>query len=225
MLATQQLGYWREGRLLFRDLTLQINPGEVLYIEGDNGTGKTTLLRLLAGLLEPQIGQITWHGTAIQASSSQYRQQLLYIGHSIGLKLELTALENLNAIASLSATSVTPSAWYDALAWVGLSDPAHTPVRQLSAGQRRRVALARLWCSDAPLWLLDEPFTALDKTAITRVEARLTTHVNRGGIVILTSHQSVQLSTPHVQYLKLEIPDTVTFEEIAEPSEWDFEIL
>jgi heme exporter protein A len=193
----------RDGRTLFKELNLQLEAGRVLQVEGVNGAGKTTLLRILCGLTQPREGSVYWKGDDIRQCRTVYYEDLLYIGHHPGIKLELTALENLRFFHSLGGHDGAATALEQALEQVGLYGYEESPVRTLSAGQRRRVALARLWLSMAPLWVLDEPFTAIDRNGIRNLEIRLLHHIQAGGLVIMTSHQAVRLDGCPVQQLLL----------------------
>ncbi len=197
------LGCARDGRTLFRDLDLSLAGGEVLQVEGANGAGKTTLLKVLCGLVQPQAGEVHWRGEDIVRCRSGYHAELLYIGHSPGIKDELTAVENLRFFRSLGDHAAVDEALEEALEAVSLFGYEDVPVRALSAGQRRRVALSRLWLSEAPLWVLDEPFTAIDRRGVTNLEARLAAHAAAGGLALLTSHQPLHLEAVDVRRLGL----------------------
>ena len=202
MLAGRHLTSVRAGRTLCADLTLQLEAGRGLQGEGANGAGKTTLLRILCGLTQPREGLVYWKGNDIQRHRAVYHENLLYIGHNPGIKPELTALENLRFFQAMGGHDGT-AALTEALDRVGLYGYEDTPVRTLSAGQRRRVALARLWLSTAPLWVLDEPFTAIDRQGVRQLETRLLRHVQSGGLAIITSHQAICLDGCPVQQLEL----------------------
>ncbi|MFQ5487320.1 MAG: cytochrome c biogenesis heme-transporting ATPase CcmA [Gammaproteobacteria bacterium] len=194
MLEAAGLGAVRGDRRLFSGLNFSLAGGELLYVHGPNGSGKTTLLRLLCGLVMPAEGEVLWQGEGIGALGEDYRRELLYLGHAAALKDDLTGLENLRIAAALTGAAVSESQALEALAALGLAGCEDLPVRVLSQGQKRRVALARLQLSRARLWILDEPFTALDKGAVAALEAVLKKHLAGGGIVVLTTHQEVALT-------------------------------
>jgi len=170
-------------------IDLRVRPGQVFGFLGQNGSGKTTLLRILAGLLPPTAGKVLWNDRDIYRQRYAFNEQLLYLGHLNGLKDELNAMENLR----FGAHSTSENTLRKALAECGLHGIADLPVRVLSQGQKRRVALARLWCSKAALWLLDEPFSALDSPAAAALQDVIRAHIGRGGMVVLTTHQEVEL--------------------------------
>ena len=189
-LALHQVACVRGGRPLFGGLSLQWQPGQLLRVKGANGAGKTSLLRVLCGLLTPTDGQVLWRGQPLARQRDSLGQSLVYLGHAAALKDELSPLENLQLACQLAGRRVAPVPALQALAQAGLRGFEHRPVRTLSQGQRRRSALARLvLASQAPLWVLDEPFNALDTAAVTWLEQLLHTHLARGGQVALTSHQ------------------------------------
>lgn len=203
MLEGRDLRCVRDGRTLFANLNLQLVGGYVIQVEGVNGAGKTSLLRILCGLAQPRDGAVYWQGVDIRYCRADYYRQLLYIGHHPGLKLELTAVENLRFFHALAGSGVADGELEQALAEVGLYGYEDVAVRTLSSGQRRRVALARLWLEPAPLWVLDEPFTAIDRHGIRNLESRLRRHVQAGGSAVLTSHQPIRLDGCPVQPLEL----------------------
>ncbi len=198
MLEVQGLGAVRGDRRLFAGLNFSLDGGELLYVHGPNGSGKTTLLRMLCGLVMPAEGEVRWRGETIRRQGDEYRRELLYLGHTVALKDDLTGLENLRIAAALHGAAVDETQAGEALAALGLAGFEDLPVRVLSQGQKRRVALARLQLSLqlrwACLWILDEPFTALDRAAIGVLEAVLAAHLAGGGIVVLTTHQEVALT-------------------------------
>ena len=196
MLEARDLECERGGKVLFRQLAFTLNPGEVLRIAGANGSGKTSLLRILCGLLLPSAGEVRWNGSVIQSLREEYARHIVYLGHAPAVKDELTAAENLRAACILAGLSLTEQQVHEALKRFGVPDRA---VRQLSQGQRRRAALARLVLSvQAPIWLLDEPFTALDTAAAGETRALLNEHAQRGGSVVYTTHQDAGLRDSRV---------------------------
>ncbi|WP_460232991.1 cytochrome c biogenesis heme-transporting ATPase CcmA [Aurantivibrio plasticivorans] len=197
----ENLSCERSDRLLFSKLSMEIEAGQVLQIRGPNGAGKTTLLRILTGLSSDYLGRIQWCGRDLRESLQAFRSQLLYIGHLPGIKKALTAEENLNWYARFHA-GVPQLSIPEALAEVGLAGYEDVPCQSMSAGQQRRVNLARLFLTPAPLWVLDEPFTAIDVGGVAMLQARITEHTSGGGIVILTSHQ--ELDIKDVKYLNLQ---------------------
>lgn len=186
---------------LFANLSLQLKPGSVLIIAGANGSGKSSLLRLLAGLTTPTAGDIYWQGQSITHDLTAYQQQLHYIGHMNGIKLGLTVLENLrlSVALTLDATDKVETV----LTLLQLEQQKNKQANYLSAGQKRRLALARLFLSHKPLWLIDEPLTGLDTLTQTLFLSALTTHVQQGGSCALSTHQPLALPDVAVQTLKL----------------------
>lgn len=191
MLAVEGLACERGGRRLFAGLSFAVEPGMLLQVTGANGAGKTSLLRILCGLLAPVAGTVRWRDAAIESQRETYGHDLRYIGHLAGIKDELSAEENLRYTATLSGLSVTRDALRAALDALGLGRFARAPVRTLSQGQRRRVALARLALPDpAALWVLDEPLVALDTDAAAIVQRLIDARLAAGAVVVMTSHQS-----------------------------------
>jgi len=204
MLEAVALSCTRGERRLFSDIGVTVKPGTLLAVVGENGSGKTSLLRMLCSLLSPEQGTIMWQGQDIRQLKELYCAQLTYIGHLNGIKDDLTPVENLTVSASLAGEKSAGARVQDALESVGLRRPVHSlPTRVLSQGQKRRVALARLWLSTRPLWLLDEPFTSLDTAATSFVTQRLQSHLHQGGMVVVVTHQEVALPTDVVQCLRL----------------------
>jgi len=199
MLRVSGLAAVRGDRRLFAGLEFSLQQGALLYVRGPNGSGKTTLLRMLCGLVAPAAGEICWRGEAIRGRCETYLQQLFYLGHLGALKDELTGIENLRISASLAGREVSEEQALEALQGMGLVACEDLPVKFLSQGQKRRVALARLLLSDAALWILDEPFTALDQLAIERLQTVMAAHLARGGIVVLTTHQEVAITAAVMQ--------------------------
>lgn len=203
MLEVQELECRRGDRRLFSDLSFALDAGTLLHVRGRNGTGKTTLLRSLCGLFTPESGEIRWRGESIRALGDDYRRVLLYFGHLNGIKGELTGIENLSIAATLDGDRVAEDAIWEALAQIGLRGFEDLPTRMLSQGQKKRVALARLVLSGAKLWVLDEPFTALDVDAVALLQRLIAGHVDRGGLAVLTTHQEVPLTSGQVERLDL----------------------
>ncbi|MDH3281292.1 MAG: cytochrome c biogenesis heme-transporting ATPase CcmA [Gammaproteobacteria bacterium] len=177
----------RNDQLLFSDLAFRLGPGELLQVDGPNGSGKTTLLRILCGLLAPDDGEVSWCGTPIRKIKTEFFANLVFVGHKLGIKDELTPVENLRIDRALrgSQQHVAPR---EALRSMGIGDHQDVPCRFLSAGQRRRVALSRLLVSRAQLWILDEPLTALDKHGQKMMRDTLVEHAGRGGMTVFTTH-------------------------------------
>lgn len=203
MLEASELACSRGGRPLFRGLSFQIESGALLRVAGENGSGKTTLLKLLAGLLTPDTGEVRWRGEPIRALREEYSRNLVYLGHAPAVKDDLTAAENLGIACTLAGLQPSLQSIRDALDEYGL--PAgEVPVRKLSQGQRRRAALARLLLSErAPLWMLDEPFAALDVAAARLTEEIVARHVARGGAVVYTTHQEANIGAALVRVIEL----------------------
>lgn len=180
----------RDWRLLFERLDLRIAKGEMLQVAGPNGSGKTSLLRLLSGLMQPTAGKVLLDGRELESQRGELARNLLWIGHAAGIKGLLTAEENLSWLCALHQPASRDAIW-QALDAVGLRGFEDVPCHTLSAGQQRRVALARLYLSPPPLWILDEPFTALDKHGVAQLERHLAAHCEQGGMVVLTTHHSL----------------------------------
>jgi heme exporter protein A len=180
----------RDWRLLFEHLDLRLAAGDMVQISGPNGSGKTSLLRLLSGLMQPTAGEVLLDGKALSEQRSELAHNLLWIGHAAGIKDLLTPVENLSWLCALHQSVASADIWR-ALEAVGLRGFEDVPCHTLSAGQKRRVALARLYLPGPALWMLDEPFTALDKQGVAQLEAHLAEHCDNGGTVVLTTHHTL----------------------------------
>lgn len=203
MLEVTKLSAIRDERVLFENLSFSLQLGDLVQIEGRNGTGKTTLMRIVAGLGDKDEGDIKWNGEKIESNREEYHQSLLFLGHQTGVKRDLTAFENLKFYQSIHAPNTSEEQIFTALTQVGLAGREDVPVAQLSAGQQRRVALARLWLSEQPLWILDEPLTAIDKQGVKVLENLFLSHAEKGGIVLLTTHQDMFSDNPKLKKIKL----------------------
>ena len=200
MLQVSNLTCVRGGRQLFSGVGFEVAPGGLLHLKGTNGAGKTSLLRILCGLLHQDSGDIRWHG---ERADERYRSDLFYLGHQNALQEALTVDENLRFYAALSGQTPDAQKTVAALGQLGVRACQHRLVRHLSQGQKRRVALSRLLMTPAKLWILDEPFVALDQQALQSLTALLGQHLHGGGMVILTSHQDVDLGAVKPQVLEL----------------------
>ena len=204
MLALNDLGCTRSGRRLFSGVSCIVPAGQLLRVQGANGAGKTSLLRIICGLLEPTTGEALWRGQGVASLREEFGRQLIYLGHAAALKDDLSPLENLQAATTLGGQLLDAAQARAALAAAGLAGYVNTPVRRLSQGQRRRSALARLVQGQyAALWVLDEPFTALDAVATGWLAGLVRSQVKAGGIVVLTSHQDVAIDDTPQQVLSL----------------------
>ena len=201
VLQAHALSCVRGERQLFADLDLQVHAGECLHVRGENGVGKTSLLRLLTGLSKPESGEILWNGQAITLDPSQYHRDLLFLGHRDALKDDLTALENIQMYAAIDDITLSQEQALSSLWRFGLRGREHLPVSCLSAGQKRRVLMARMATGQAKLWILDEPFNALDINAVQALQTLIAQHQERGGLVVLTSHQNIDI--PNMKVLEL----------------------
>lgn len=194
-LQTHQLACLRGERQLFNNVNIDVSAGNVLRIVGSNGTGKTSMLRILCGLSMPSDGEVRWNGQNIRSNREEFNQQLTYLGHAAAIKDDLLAWENVAIAATLSGQSISEDEACEALDQMGLEQAVDLPARVLSQGQRRRVALARLkFCMHTSLWILDEPFVALDKAAVIQLQTTMNSHLKNGGMIIFTTHQEIELS-------------------------------
>ncbi len=203
MLEALNLECVRGDRSLFRALSFTLKPGALLHLLGRNGAGKTTLLRALCGLTRPAAGEIRWEGAPIRQLGDNYRRAIAYVGHANGLHGELTAIENLTLEPAAGDRAPHETA-ERALSRVGLAAYRNFPAKILSQGQKRRLALARLLIADKPLWILDEPFSALDSASVDTMLAILREHLAGGGLAVLTSHQELSFDAIPVARLQLD---------------------
>lgn len=195
MLEAVELQCARGERTLFSELDFQLRGGELLRIAGANGSGKTSLLRILCGLLAPAYGSVRWQGEDIRRLREEFWGRLVYLGHANAIKDDLTAAENLGIACTLAGRKAADGELRAALDQLGIGSSTHRPARVLSQGQRRRVALARLaLSSQSPLWILDEPFTALDTRAVEIVQEMIANHVARGAAVVYTTHVELEIA-------------------------------
>ena len=203
MLEIANLECIRGDRRLFSGLDFELAAGELLHLHGHNGSGKTTLLRTICGLITPTAGEVRWQGENVRKLRDDFARELVYIGHKNAIKADLTGTENLRIACQLDGIPVSRKQAWAALEKMGLRGHEDLPVRVLSQGQKKRVALARLLLNKSPLWILDEPFTALDKAAVAFLQTVIQDHVASGGMVILTTHQEVALTQGQVKSLRL----------------------
>jgi heme exporter protein A len=194
VLSAQDISCEKQDRILFEQINLHLNAGELLLLRGENGAGKTSLLRILVGLSRPQSGYVHINTFDAHSETNQASQQLIYFGHKLGVSALLNPIENLTFWCQQHELNVSQAHILDVLEQLGLEGLETLPVKHLSAGQQRRVSLARLWLSDkAKLWVLDEPMTALDVNMVASFEARIAAFLKNGGSVIMTSHQAVNI--------------------------------
>ncbi|MDP5149850.1 cytochrome c biogenesis heme-transporting ATPase CcmA [Rheinheimera baltica] len=191
----------RQDRVLFEQLNVSVQAGELVQIAGKNGAGKSSLLRILAGLAQPDDGQLGYQQHSLSDVAAEYAANLCYIGHQSGIHEQLTALENISFWRA--ASEVDQADDFALLAKLGLAGLEDIPCRMLSAGQQRRVSLARLWFTRRQLWILDEPFTALDQSAINMLQQHFVEHLQQGGAIVITTHQALSVSFPHQTTLEL----------------------
>lgn len=203
MLQASNLTCVRDERTLFSDLSFAVSAGDIVQIEGANGAGKTSLLRILAGLSQPEQGEVMWYQQPVRQQRENYHAGLLYLGHQPGVKALLTPQENLQFFHA----SNSKEAVWKALEEVDLMGLEEVATSQLSAGQQRRVALARLWLTRAPLWILDEPLTAIDKSGVAKLMALFNHHADNGGAIILTTHQELPVAENPVRKIRLTLSE------------------
>ena len=194
----------RGERLLFSDVNFALSPGEFLQLTGPNGSGKTSLLRIVCGLMRPEHGEIRWQGAQIRSLGEEYSRSITYLGHRNAVKEELDSLENLRISSGLAGCELTLAEAEKALSRVGLEGRERLPARFLSEGQRRRSALARLITCGTALWILDEVLASLDHAAVTLIESLIGEHLSKGGMAIVATHQELHISAGSLQRLELE---------------------
>ena len=202
LLEAREINAWRGDRHILRDVSFSLRAGEFLKITGPNGVGKTTLLRVVCGLLPAESGSVAWRGKVIIGASEEFHTDMVYLGHLNSLKADLTARENLRFLAGLRQ-ALGPADIDGALDRVGILSRGDLPARSLSAGQKRRLALARLLLSGAGLWILDEPVTNLDTAGVDLVEELVREHVSRGGLALAAAHQRLLDGDPILRRLEL----------------------
>ena len=203
MLEVSNLACSRGDHRLFAGLSFALHSGQIMQIQGANGSGKTSLLRTLCGFIQPDEGKIAWQGIDVRDLAEDYFARVLYLGHLNAIKDELSALENLRISSGLSGIRLNESDAIAALRRMGLKGRERLPAKVLSQGQRRRVALARLLVSDAALWILDEPLAALDVNAVALIEELLDEHLAKQGMVIFTTHQPLKVAGVEMRSLSL----------------------
>lgn len=202
-LSFAKLGCTKGGRQLFSNVDCELQAGQWLYVTGANGVGKTSLLRMVCGLATVDEGNILWNATPIQKQAEAYRQDLCYLGHLNALQESMTVDENLCFTSALGGLAPNTLQRQKVLAGFGLRGRGQQLVRHLSQGQKRRVALSRLALSPARLWVLDEPYVAMDEAGIQMLADLIAEHLNQGGLAVLTSHQRVPIGNLPAQLLEL----------------------
>lgn len=193
----------RGDRKLFSGINFSLEAGGLMQVQGPNGSGKTSLLRMLCGLATPAHGKICWQGAEIRALAGAYHGAMTYLGHLGGVKDDLSALENLRISSALAGAAIGEDSAREALQRMGLRGRELLPAKVLSQGQRRRVALARLLVGGAALWILDEPLTALDNAAVKLVQGLMERHLEHGGMIVMTTHQEIEITAAAIQRLQL----------------------
>lgn len=202
VLLARDLSCEKQDRILFENIHLQIEAGELVLLRGENGAGKTSLLRIIVGLSQPQSGTVCICSNDVQQDLNAASQHLIYFGHKLGMSGLLTPLENLRFWCTQHQLNISQQMLFDTLEMLGLEGLETLPVKHLSQGQQRRVSLARFWLKqDAKLWVLDEPMTALDVSMVAKVEAKITDFLRAGGSVLMTSHQSINIAYEQRDFL------------------------
>jgi heme exporter protein A len=203
MLEASHLECVRGNRTIFRDVSFAVRPGDCFRLTGPNGSGKTSLLRMLCGLLSPASGTIRWHGAVIETLGEEYFSSIAYVGHRPGIKDEFTAMENLQISSGMRGIEISRKTCASALERMGLGGRMHLPARFLSEGERRRAAIARLVVGRSSLWLLDEVLTSLDRVAVETIQLVIEDHLAAGGMAIVATHQELKLSSGRSQRIEL----------------------
>ena len=203
ILQGSELECVRGDRRLFKGVNFSLDAGELLQVHGPNGSGKTSLLKMLCGLATPAQGQILWRGNDIRSLKGEYYGEITYLGHLSGVKDDLTAIENLRISSALSGAEIDTERAHGALRKMGLGGRESLPAKVLSQGQRRRVALSRLLVCGTVLWILDEPLAALDAAAVKLMQSLLEQHLNQGGMVVMTTHQEIDIAAVSTHRLQL----------------------
>lgn len=203
MLEVINLGCIRGDRRLFRDLNFSAKPGELIELRGANGSGKTSLVRILCGLATPAAGEVRWQGKNIRSLGEEYFRDVAYLAHQNAVKDELSAIENLRISSAVSGHALKIDQAQQILGRIGLSRQQNLPARSLSAGQRRRLALTRLLTTKATVWILDEVLTSLDDAAVKLLSEFVDDHLTNGGIAIIATHQELNFGADRVQRINL----------------------